>query len=211
METIRTVNYVVMVLFFACYAYQFLYIPLALLKKKKPLPEGAPHRFAVLIAARNEEAVLGNLLDSLNRQTYPAHLVDLYVVADNCTDRTAETARSHGAIVFERSNRAQVGKGYALNFLINQIRTPYDGYLIFDADNLVDSHYIQEINRTFSAGYNIVTSYRNSKNYGDNWISAGYGLWFLREAQYLNRPRAALGVSCGVSGAGFLFSRKILE
>ena len=67
------------------------------------------------------------------------------------------------------------------------------------------------MNKTFSAGFEIVTSYRNSKNYGDNWISAGYALWFLREAQYLNRPRAALGASCGVSGTGFLFSDRILQ
>lgn len=71
--------------------------------------------------------------------------------------------------------------------------------------------YVRQINKTFSAGYDVVTGYRNAKNYGDNWISCGYGLWFLREAQYLNRPRAVLGASCGVSGTGFLFSRRILE
>lgn len=75
----------------------------------------------------------------------------------------------------------------------------------------MDPNYVQEINKTFSAGYDIVTSYRSAKNYGDNWISSGYGLWFLREAQYLNRPRALLGASCGVSGTGFLFSHRILE
>ena len=96
-------------------------------------------------------------------------------------------------------------------FLLRKIRKKYDAYLVFDADNLVAPDYIQEINKTFSTGYDIVTSYRNTKNYGDNWISAGYGLWFLREAQYLNRPRASIGASCGVSGTGFLFSARILQ
>ena len=63
----------------------------------------------------------------------------------------------------------------------------------------------------FSDGYQIVTSYRNSKNYGDNWISAGYALWFLRESRYLNHARFLLGTSCAVSGTGFLFSRRVLE
>lgn len=212
METIKIINYVIMVIFFACYAYQFFYIPVALLKKKKqPSSEGTPHRFAVLIAARNEEAVIGNLIDSLKRQTYPAERIAIYVVADNCTDRTADVAHEHGAKVVRRFDRNRVGKGFALHYLLRRIKKQYDAYLVFDADNVVDPNYIREINKAFSDGYDIVTSYRNSKNYGDNWISAGYGLWFLREAQYLNRPRALLGASCGVSGTGLLFSRRILE
>ena len=212
METIKIINYIIMVIFFACYAYQFFYIPVALLKKgKQPSSDGAPHRFAVLVAARNEEAVIGNLIDSLKQQTYPAERIAIYVVADNCTDRTADVAHEHGAKVIRRFDRNRVGKGFALHYLLRRIKKQYDAYLVFDADNVVDPNYIREINKTFSDGYDIVTSYRNSKNYGDNWISAGYGLWFLREAQYLNRPRALLGASCGVSGTGFLFSRRILE
>ena len=211
METVKIINYAVTVIFFICYAYQFFYIPVSWLKRQKPLPEGRLCRYAVLIATRNEETVIADLIDSLKRQNYPADLIDIYVAADNCTDRTAETARAHGAAVFERFDKVNAGKGYALNFLLGRIEEKYDAYIVFDADNVVDPNYVREIGRTFSSGYDIVTSYRNSKNYGDNWISAGYGLWFLREAQYLNRPRALLGVSCGVSGTGFLFSRRILE
>ena len=211
METIKVINYVIMVIFFACYAYQFLYIPIAWLKKQKPLPKGLLHRYAVLIAARNEETVIGSLIESIKRQNYPADRIDIYVIADNCTDCTAKAAKSHSATVFERFDKVRIGKGYALNYLLGRIKKIYDAYLVFDADNVVDKNFVREINKTFSAGYDIVTSYRNSKNYGDNWISSGYGLWFLREAQYLNRPRAVLGASCGVSGTGFLFSRRILE
>lgn len=211
METIKVINYVIMVIFFACYAYQFLYIPIAWLKKQKPLPKGLLHRYAVLIAARNEETVIGSLIESIKRQNYPADRIDIYVIADNCTDCTAKAAKSHSATVFERFDKVRIGKGYALNYLLGRIKKIYDAYLVFDADNVVDKNFVREINKTFYAGYDIVTSYRNSKNYGDNWISSGYGLWFLREAQYLNRPRAVLGASCGVSGTGFLFSRRILE
>ena len=211
METIKVINYVIMVIFFACYAYQFLYIPIAWLKKQKPLPKGLLHRYAVLIAARNEETVIGSLIESIKRQNYPADRIDIYVIADNCTDCTAKAAKSHSATVFERFDKVRIGKGYTLNYLLGRIKKIYDAYLVFDADNVVDKNFVREINKTFSAGYDIVTSYRNSKNYGDNWISSGYGLWFLREAQYLNRPRAVLGASCGVSGTGFLFSRRILE
>lgn len=139
----------------------------------------------------------------------------MFVVADNCTDKTAKVARAHGAIVYERFNDKLVGKGYALEYLLDRIGEEYgdvfDAYMVFDADNLLSEDYISRMNETFSDGYRIITSYRNSKNYGDNWISAGYALWFLREAKYLNNARYLLGTSCAVSGTGFMFSREILK
>ena len=57
----------------------------------------------------------------------------------------------------------------------------------------------------------MITSYRSSKNYGGNWISAGYALWFLRESRYLNHARNIIHFSCAVSGTGFFFSRKIAD
>ena len=214
--TLRTINAVISALFFICYTYQFLYIPLVLLKKRRPLPRpAASHRYAVLIAARNEENVIAGLLDSLAAQTYDMSLVTVFVAADNCTDSTAAIAREHGAVVYERFNHVNVGKGYALDFLLQHIGADYpngfDGYFVFDADNILSPDYLERMNESFSAGNEIVTSYRNSKNFGDNWISAGYALWFLRESRYLNGARETIGSSCAVSGTGFLFSQKILN
>ncbi len=197
-------------------AYQIVYALVGLFTRPRRFENGGDHRFAVLISARNEESVIAGLLESLKNQTYPSDKVDLYVVADNCTDRTADIARSLGAIVLERFDTTHIGKGYALNFLLDHIRTEkgedcYDGFLVFDADNVVEPNYIEEINKTFSNGYRIVTSYRNSKNFGANWITSGYGIWFLREARSLNHPRMLMGSSCAVSGTGFLFHRDILK
>ena len=155
--------------------------------------------------------MIAQLIDSIHRQTYPGRLIDIYVTADNCTDNTAMVARRAGATVFERFNRQQIGKGYVLSFMYSQITEKYDGYFVFDADNVLDENYISEMNKTFSDGYRIITSYRNSKNFGDNWISAGYSLWFLRESKYLNYSRMLLGTSCAIGGTGFLVCRDILE
>ena len=214
--TLRTINAVISALFFICYTYQFLYIPLVLAKKPKALAAPArQHRYAVLIAARNEENVISGLLESLRAQTYDMSLVTVFVAADNCTDRTAAIARTHGAVVYERFNQLNVGKGYALDFLLQHIGADYpagfDGYFVFDADNLLAPDYIERMNERFSNGHEIVTSYRNSKNFGDNWISAGYALWFLRESRYLNGARTRLGSSAAVGGTGFLFSQRILD
>ena len=215
MHTVEMINFIIMCLFFACYVYQFVYIPIAWLPRKKETLHAPMHRFAVLIAARNEEAVIGKLIDSINAQSYPGRLVKIFVAADNCTDATAEAARSHGAEVYERYDMTRRGKGYALDFLLREIKLRghgrFDGYIVLDADNVLDRDFILHMNETFSAGHDIVTCYRSSKNYGDNWISAGYALWFLRESRYLNSARARLGSSCGVSGTGFLFSQAVLD
>lgn len=216
MEFIADFNIAVCIFFFVCYAYQMVYIAIPFVKKDKPHKEVKNHRFAVLISARNESAVIAILLESIKNQTYPSELVDVFLVADNCTDNTAEIGRSCGANVYERFDNVKVGKGYALNYALNKINEEYgenhfDAYFVFDADNVLDPNYIEEMNKTFSDGYKIITSYRNSKNYGDNWISAGYALWFLRESKFLNYPRMLLNTSCAISGTGFMFSKDIIK
>ena len=217
MDYLLTANFIISTVFVLCYAYQFFYLLVGTVKKASCRPARVvPHRYAVMISARNEEAVIGKLIESIRRQKYPAELVSVFVVADNCTDRTAAVAKEAGATVFVRQNKTRVGKGYALEFLFDQVmeqygRAYFDGYFIFDADNLLDENYISEMNKTFSAGFRVITSYRNSKNYGANWISSGYALWFLREARHLNNARMLLGTSCAVSGTGFLIHRDIIN
>ena len=214
---IVTVNNVIGVVFLLLYLYQFYYIFVALAKKTENYAQTYQNnRYAVLIAARNEEKVIGNLIKSLQSQDYPAENLDIYVVADNCTDNTAEIVRSLGANVYERFNKEQVGKGYALNFLLKKIEQAcgirsYKAYFIFDADNILENNYVTEMDKAFCAGSRVVTSYRNSKNYGQNWVASGYALWFLREARYLNNPRSLLGSSGAVSGTGFMVSSEVFE
>ena len=215
-QAVTAINFIIGVLFTVCFAYQVFYYLVGLVRREKPMGKGVPHRFAVLVSARNEENVIAHLLESIAAQDYPAELIRTFVIADNCTDATAARAREAGAEVVERFNNRRVGKGYALNELIEYIWDAYgadyfDGYFVFDADNLLEPDYIRQMNRMFSNGYEIVTGYRNSKNYADNWVSAGNGLWFLREAQFLNRPRQILGSTCTVSGTGFMFSREVIR
>lgn len=94
------INAIMAILSILCFGYQFYYLLISLLKPAKRFPEGERNRFAVLIAARNEENVIGNLIDSIKSQTYSQDLIDVYVVADNCTDHTAEVSQKHGAIGF---------------------------------------------------------------------------------------------------------------
>ena len=216
MDIIITLNHIISVVFFLCYLYQLIYLLVGLFGKEKNQTAKKNHRYGVIVSARDEEKVVGLLIDSIKKQTYPEELIDVFVVADNCSDQTAKVAEAAGAKVYERKNPKKIGKGYALNFLFQKINKEYgyeayDAFIVFDADNVIAPIYIEEMNKVFDSGYRIITSYRNSKNYGKNWISAGYSLWFLREARYLNKARMKLGTSCAVSGTGFLVSREIIQ
>ena len=134
-------NTTVAIILTLLYLYQLGYLLLgfACRKGKTNCAPGKMHRFAAIISARNEENVIGSLIASLKAQNYPKELLDIYVIADNCTDRTAQIAASAGAFVYHRYNSHQIGKGYALDFLFKRLaeegKDDYDGYFVFDADN----------------------------------------------------------------------------
>lgn len=216
MEFLQTVSGVLGMLVGLCYLYQILYLLVPLFRRPRPHAPEKQNRYAVLIAARNEEQVLPHLLQSLKDQDYPPELVDVFVVADNCTDGTAQAAGQMGAAVYTRFNNRLVGKGYALRDLLAYIEVTkgldsYDAFLVFDADNLLEPDYISAINRVCSDGYSAFCGYRNSKNYGDSWLSSGCSLMYLHESTHLNRSRMLLGTGCCVSGTGFGFTRQLLQ
>ena len=212
-------NFVLLLLFVSIYSYKIVYIVVAFKAKLNNSFEAKNvHlcKYAVIIPARNEERVIGQLIKSIKDQNYPQELIDVFVVADNCTDDTALVAKEAGGIVRERFNRSKVGKGYALDYMLKIIERDYsfnnyDGYFVFDADNLLDVNYILEMNHTFNRGYRVVTSYRNSKNFDQNWISAGYALWFLHESEFINLPRMLLKTSCAISGTVFLVQANLIK
>ena len=123
LEFVKDLNFAVVLLFTLLYLYQGFYVVVGLVRrrwKETHQPEKL-HRFAVVVSARNEEGVIGELLDSLNKQNYPKELLDLYVVADNCTDDTAGVARKAGAFVYERFDQQKKGKGYAMDYLFHRL------------------------------------------------------------------------------------------
>lgn len=214
----RSINVIVQVLFSIftlCYLYQYIYIFVAWLGRRKLKKNDRKNRFSVLICARNEETVIGNCIESVFAQNYPRELIKVYVAADNCTDKTAEAARRAGATVYERFNKTEIGKGYALEFLFENIKKDdpdfADAFVIFDADNIVDENFITSMNDMLGEGYNVSTCYRNTKNYSDSLVAACSGLWFLRESKYLNHARMTLDSGCAVSGTGFMISKPYLE
>ena len=198
------------------YKYRDVLIYTGIFFTRKFKPAQHQHKYAILIAARNESTVIGNLIASIRAQDYPAELIDIFVAADNCTDNTAEIARSHGAYCYERFDTEHRTKGFALQFLVENIRRDfgiyaYEGYIIFDADNLLKRDFMSRMNDAFDAGEKIVTSYRNTKNFDTNWISASYGIHWLRTIRNEHRARSFYHLATRIQGTGFLFAAEIIE
>lgn len=200
----------------ALYCYRSVYMVVGLFATRVFPRAKRQHRLAIVIPARNERAVIGNLLDSIRQQDYPADLLTTFVVADNCTDDTAAIARSHGAVCYSRSDTEHRTKGYALQFLFQQIQRDYgieafDAYLIFDADNLLKQDYIARMNEALDAGERIVTSYRNTKNISSNWIAHSYAMHWMRTIRNEHRARSLLGLATRIQGTGLMVASDFLK
>ncbi len=195
--------------------YQVLVSLCSLVKlKEKPLKVKKDHRFMAIIPAHNEEAVVANLIESLKQQTYNKELYDIYVIADNCTDNTAKVAREAGAIVYERFDETKKTKGYALNWFLQQkIKedAPYDAFFVFDADNIVDKNFIKNMNKKLCQGEDVVQGYRDIKNPSDNWITAGYAIFYWQMHRFYHLARYNLGLSPLLNGTGFMVKFDVVK
>ena len=171
----------------AMFCFRVVYAVLGFFTTRKFKPAKEMHKYAILVAARNEESVIGNLIHSVKSQDYPSELVTIFVVADNCTDNTAEIARKSGAICYERTDALHRTKGYALQFLVECIRRDYgidafEGYFIFEdyeswADFRDNGNWKMEnteayIEESFFENNNLVVAITTH-------ASSGYSLYFL--------------------------------
>lgn len=175
----------------------------------QPVREERRLRFAVVICARNEQAVIGALVDSLMAQRYPRDCFSVFVIADNCTDATAAVAARHGALVYERQDAARVGKGYALSWAFDKLREDYgdrfDAAAIFDADNLADPGYLAAVNDALCTGADVAQGYRDSTNSDESAVSSCYAVYWLLLMRFFHRARYNGGLPCLVGGTGFAF------
>ena len=197
------------------WAYQLIVSICSLIKfKDKPIIEDKEHRFMAIIPAHNEAAVVANLVESLKNQDYVKDLYDIYVIADNCTDNTAEVARKAGAIVYERFDDEKKTKGFALNwFLAQKIEedAPYDALCVFDADNIADKNFLKAMNKKLCQGENVVQGYRDIKNPSDNWITAGYAIFYWTMNRFYHLARYNIGLSPLLNGTGFMVRFDIIK
>ena len=187
---------------------------LAICKNKK-IPQRHPpkYKFAILIAARNEEKVIAGLLESLDNQNYPKDLYEVFVIPNNCTDATEQIARDAGATIVLPDEHISA-KRQALKYTMQQLaqREDIDAFAVFDADNIVHPDFLKRMNDALchdGGKYRIAQGFRDSKNYGDNWISSGYSIFYWYQNLFFNRSRMILNGSASINGTGFILKKEI--
>ncbi|MCI9626311.1 MAG: glycosyltransferase family 2 protein [Clostridia bacterium] len=188
----------------------FSWIP----KKEVPYVKNKLHQFALIVAAHDEEMVIESMVESLKQLDYPKESYDIFVIADNCTDKTAQLARNAGALVYERTDTEKRGKGYALEWMfakIYKMDKHYDSICIFDADNLVSKNFLTEINDQHNKGYRVVQGSLDSKNPFDTWISCQYSISFWSINRLYQKARNNINLSCQLSGTGFAIDVELLK
>lgn len=194
---------------FVFYAAYYVLISVFAFKKSKSFGQASHnHRFAAVIAARNEDQVIGNLVQSLKEQDYPAELFDIIVIPNNCTDNTRKVAQQAGATILDCTEKVK-SKGQVLAFAFDYILKEmdhYDAFCIFDADNLVDPNFLKEMNNALCSGVKVAQGYRDSKNPIDSVISSCHSIYYYCVNGLYNRARSVLGLSAIITGTGFMAS-----
>ena len=187
-------------------------------KAKKDYKDHDPEsRFLVLVPAHNEEKVIGDIIQNLNDMDYPKELYDFYIIADNCTDNTAEVARNLGAKVIEtrkESEDAPTGKPIALKKALQAVgdyQNRYDLMMIFDADNLMDTNMFREVNSQYldKGKPDFIQCYLGAKN------KKGVVAWFYYTGytltnRFFDLAKYRLGLNCAIGGTGFAMTTSYL-
>lgn len=182
--------------------------------RAKPMTHGPQKRFAVLIPAHNEERVVGPLMDSLVAQDYPKDLYDIHVIADNCTDHTADVARNHGATVHVRVNHEKLGKGFGIEWMLERLwsqQAEYDAVVMFDADNLVASNFLRIMNNRLCDGHQVIQGYLGVKNPFDTWVSVSMAISYWYSNRMWQNARQNLRLSCSLGGTGLCIDMPLLQ
>lgn len=163
--------------------------------------------FAILIPARNESKVIEGLFQSLIAQTYKVFPKDIYVIVESSEDLTVQIAQKYGITVVVRKHLDLRSKGYALDegvkFIKNNVQKKYDAYFIFDADNVLENNFLEEMVKTYQEGYDVAVGYRNCKNGNDSITAACSTLTFSMINTLKNEKKLTTGEMITISGTGF--------
>lgn len=194
--------------------YQFTFSLFGLHKKKTKTKYKPEKTFAVLVAAHNEEEVVGALMENLKQLNYPSELFDVFVICDNCTDGTARIVREHGMNACVRTNPNLRGKGYAIEWMLKELwgmQRQYDAVVMFDADNLAHTEFLMEMNNDLCSGARVIQGYIDTKNPEDSWITAAYGVsyWYINRLWQLSRHN--LNMANFLGGTGMCFETNLLK
>ncbi len=215
-RVLSVVNEVVIGVVAVAFTFQIVYLFLFFLPAKKIPPAQSRHKFILLTCAHNEEDKIATSLRNLRFMHYPKELYKVVVIADNCTDGTAEVARKMGATVYERreEDKKKRNVGWALYTVLPQILEDFpdvEAFIRLDADNVLHSDYVARMNDAFDSGITLARGYNHATNLTQNVVSGVSGLWYIRDCRFNCQARSALGIGQMMVGGGMMFSAELIR
>lgn len=180
-------------------------------KPKAPSCDVPQRQFRFVVPAHNESAGIASTIESLRAVDYPKELFDVIVIADNCSDDTAEKARQAGAVVMERQDLEKRGKGYALDHAFSSLGPEVDAVVVIDADTLVSPNLLRALHARRDAGARAMQVDYAVRNPDAGWRTRMMAVAFGAFHIVRSRAREKLGLSCGLRGNGMCFSMDLLR
>lgn len=175
-------------------------------------------KFLFMIPAHNEENVIAQCIESLLELNYKKELYGIVCIADNCTDGTLEIVNSYSIDTFINTTAvgAPRGKPHAIAAYFNnnkKIWHDYDYVVFVDADNILDSEYLREINSQLHThpDFVVVQGYLDSKNVTSSLISQGYASAYFVVNRSLQYAKYCLGWNTAIGGTGFVLQVEYLK
>ena len=207
-------NIIYNVVMIMCFLFSIYFVITGLFtfkKRKRKLITNKEHKFAILIPCRNEEQVIANLIESINKLNYPKHLFDCYAIPNNCTDNTKKVALENSAKIIEITESVK-SKGEVLKYTFDYLQSSdYDAYVIFDADNIVHKNFLKAMNDILNEGYLVAQGFRDAKNPSDNYLTGSYTIFYYLQNIFYNNSRMALKRSSAINGTGFCIKKSVID
>ena len=180
-----------------------------------PVPNAASGKkpsMAIIVPAHNESSGIARTLENLCAIARNDGAASVVVIADNCTDDTADIARKLGARVLVREDEVRRGKGYALDFAFRTLaREHLQGYVVIDADTVADANLLAAIRNRFAAGAAAVQTRYTVLNADQSPRTRLAELALCAFNCLRPRARHALGLSAGILGNGFALRQSVLD
>jgi len=210
-QILDIINQIAIGIISAAFLPQLAFILFFFIRAKKYPDAQTLHKYAIIIPCRNEDDVIEDSIKSIfSKLIYPRDRYDIFVIAHNCTDQTAQKAAEAGAKVIVYDNDQERTKGYALKYgfaeIIRQYNLEYEALIIFDADTEPHPDYLTKMNNAFDSGTKYATCYLNAKNYTESISSAIWSLWYIRDSRFVCNLRSRIRFSNIFGGHGMLIA-----
>jgi len=170
-------------------------------------------RFDFIVPAHDEAPIIEQTIASLQRVDWPNDRFRILVIADNCTDATANVAGLAGADVLIRDDPGRRGKGYALQygFAASRERRWADAVVVVDADSDVSPNLLAAFAARIESGVHAVQAHYGVRNPMASWRTRLITIATASFMMLRSRARERLRLSCGIRGNGWCATHRLLE